>query len=450
MVQILLVLLLVISGCQTPEPKPVVEAPPEPVAPDYVGRWASALPADQALKFHRGVTTENWTAGGARTRYVFLSMSEFFRHAVIPRAGTTRELAYNLRDDVKAIEVTVGEETTELDAFVQASPLDGVIVVHRGEITYESFPRMRSFDRHLLMSISKVFTATLIALLEDRGLIDSTQSVGEYLPNVGRGWRDVAVRDVLDMTSAIRCIETDAGAYSDPGHCYYQFEASLGWQPATRGTPRSTYSYVASLRRADEPGKAFEYSSVNTFLLAWLAEKVTGKRYSELLAEEIWTKIGAEADSLIAISGVGAPVAHGGISARLRDVARFGVLFTPSWKTVTKERIVSAAYLDKIQNGGRPELFTKGAIGQALIKRLGGEEPKHNSYQWDFVMEDGDFFKAGYGGQGLYVSPSRDLVIAFFGTPDEELGSNEMILVARQLATSELFRLKADTASSPQ
>jgi len=54
-------------------------------------------------------------------------------------------------------------------------------------------------------------------------------------------------------------------------------------------------------------------------------------------------------------------------------------------------------------------------------------------------MNDGDFFKSGFGGQGLYISPSRDLVIAFFGTFDEEEKGHEMTRIARQLAKSGLF-----------
>jgi CubicO group peptidase (beta-lactamase class C family) len=68
-----------------------------------------------------------------------------------------------------------------------------------------------------------------------------------------------------------------------------------------------------------------------------------------------------------------------------------------------------------------------------------GEPARHNSYQWDFVMDDGDFFKGGYGGQGLYISPSRDLVVAFFGTFDENHKGQEMTRIARQLAKSGLF-----------
>ncbi|MGI9263111.1 MAG: serine hydrolase, partial [Woeseiaceae bacterium] len=72
-------------------------------------------------------------------------------------------------------------------------------------------------------------------------------------------------------------------------------------------------------------------------------------------------------------------------------------------------------------------------------REVDGEMPRHNSYQWDFVMDDGDFFKGGFGGQGLYISPSRDLVIAFFGTFDADEKGHEMTRIARQLAKSGLF-----------
>jgi hypothetical protein len=54
-------------------------------------------------------------------------------------------------------------------------------------------------------------------------------------------------------------------------------------------------------------------------------------------------------------------------------------------------------------------------------------------------MPDGDFYKGGYAGQGLYISPARDLVIAFFGSLDTPGLSSEMLHVARQLAVSGLF-----------
>ncbi|TWT84544.1 hypothetical protein CA13_60240 [Planctomycetes bacterium CA13] len=38
------------------------------------------------------------------------------------------------------------------------------------------------------------------------------------------------------------------------------------------------------------------------------------------------------------------------------------------------------------------------------------------SFQFDFVTKDGDFGKGGYQGQSLYISPSKNLVVASFAT----------------------------------
>jgi hypothetical protein len=37
-------------------------------------------------------------------------------------------------------------------------------------------------------------------------------------------------------------------------------------------------------------------------------------------------------------------------------------------------------------------------------------------YQWDAIFADGDMYKAGLQGRGLYISPSRDVVVVYFST----------------------------------
>ena len=85
-------------------------------------------------------------------------------------------------------------------------------------------------------------------------------------------------------------------------------------------------------------------------------------------------------------------------------------------------------------------MFDRGPTGPSILQRLHGEHPRHQVDQWDYVLEDGDFFKGGYGGQGLYISPARDLVIAFFGTPfDETMQAHELEWITRQLVKAGLF-----------
>jgi CubicO group peptidase (beta-lactamase class C family) len=312
--------------------------------------------------------------------------------------------------------------------------------VQRGQVVYERYPRMRPFDRHLLMSVSKVFTALAVGQLEARGQVEPGRPVEGYLPELkGSGWEGAAVQDVLDMASGIDAPEEEQG-FSDPEHPYYQYEAALGWLPATARTAYSPYEYMPRLQRRDPPGQRYEYTSVNTFVLAWLVERLSGLPLNEVIARDIWTPMGAEADGLLAIGKSGAPAAHGGLCATLRDVARFGLLFTPSGPAERRAAVLPAGYAARLQSRGRPELFDRGPTGPAILERLHGEHPRHNRDQWDYVLPDGDFFKSGYGGQGLYVSPARDLVFAWFGTPfDESMREHELEWIARQMVKAGLF-----------
>jgi len=392
---------------------------------------------EEATAFHREWTLDNWDEGGPLMHYVFLHMSEFWNHSLIDRGGPVRDLPPALRDDVAGFVATTQDGDVALADYVEHSTVNGALVVHKGRIVFESYPHMRQTDKHNYMSVSKLFAATLVAILEDRGVIDVDTSIDTYLPSLtGSGWEGVPVIDILDMASGIGCLEGDEDAYTNPEHCYYQFEASLGWLGPTADTPDSTYDYIASLKSHRPSGEAFEYTSPNTFVLGWLTESVSGRSYADLLSREIWQKMGAESDGIIAAPRHGIPIAHGGISSNLRDMARFGMLFTPSGRQ-GKRPVVSDAYLEKIQEGGRAEIFRAADGDDSGF--VDGEPARHNSYQWDFVMDDGDFFKGGYGGQGLYISPSRDLVIAFFGTFDKNRKGHEMTRIARQLARSGMF-----------
>ena len=383
-------------------------------------------------------TTALWD-GGTAAHYLLRHMPEFFPHAVIHRAGPVATIEVERDPAVAALPVPTRLGRLPLDAYVQHpdSGVDGIVILRAGRIIYEAYPRMRSVDKHLLMSVSKPFVSVLIAILADRGALDVDARVETYLPEVrGSGWEGVPIRDVLDMASGIDCHELSDGSATDPDHPSFRYDVSLGFRTPPSGAPLisvSTYDLVAGLGRRRPPGEAFEYGSANTFLLAWLIERATGRAYNEVLSDEIWAKIGAEGDALIALSPVGAPAAEGGISAMPRDVARFGLLFTPSHGVASARPIVPAWYLEQVRHRGRPGLFTLGDSG-FVTGPFGDDPPQHNAWQWDGVWADGDLLKLGMSGQGLYVSSARDLVIAYVGTYSEQGLSNELEVAARRIA----------------
>jgi CubicO group peptidase (beta-lactamase class C family) len=389
-------------------------------------------------RFHADFDPATWPdAGSEVTHYCYVRMTEFFPHALIPSAGVGAPLPYEPMPEIADTTARTPEGTLTLGAFQDLASVDGFIVAHRGRVVYESYPGMRGLDSHLWWSVSKILASTLIAVLEERGMVDPTQAIDAYLPELrSSGWEGVAVQDILDMASGINCLESDDPvAYTSPSAPFYRYESTLGMLPPTDHTFASTYDYIASLSRRQAPGQVFQYTSANTFVLGWLAERLTGKPYAVIVHEEIWRHCGAEADAAVVISPTGAAASHGGVSSRLRDLVRYGLLYTPSWHAVSATQVISAAHLRKIQTGGRPEVFARGAGSNAWLTVL-GERPRHNTYMWDVVMDDGDFFKAGFNGQGLWISPTRDLVIAFFGHGGAAAAS---VSFARAIAVSRLF-----------
>jgi CubicO group peptidase (beta-lactamase class C family) len=382
---------------------------------------------------HQQWTIDNWDDGGELSRYTFLNMTEFWPHAVINKKGVAKPLVEKNQSNIGEFITRSNYGELALDDYVKKAPVDALIVLHHNAIVYETYPRMQQEDKHVYMSVTKIVVSTLVAILEDRGLIDVLKPIDFYLPELkGSGWQDVAVIDILDMASGIDCLESVEGAYDNPENCIYQYEATLGFLRATEATPKSTMEHIKSLQSQKPAGTRFEYTSVNTFMLSELIERVTNRSLAKNIEIEIWQKIGADADALMA-QRKNVPIAHAGMSSTLRDLARFGNLFL---NVNTSNGVISARYLNNIQHKGRPEIY---AENWSLEDRLRQDAPRHNTYQWDMVMHDGDFYKEGFGGQGLYISPSRKLVIAFFGTPDSTGQTHELPKIARQLAKSGMF-----------
>jgi CubicO group peptidase (beta-lactamase class C family) len=209
-------------------------------------------------------------------------------------------------------------------------------------------------------------------------------------------------------------------------------EESLGITAST-GRKLRFLDHLRGMRSRGKAGVTNEYVSANTNVLMLVIEGVTGRPFADALEELLWTPIGAEADALVAISGEGYAYASGGLHARLRDLARIGQIYTqPELSGVLSRAMISA-----IQEGGIP--LTADSL-QESEKELGEDLPQRAGWQWDMIWADGGLYKYGYLGQGLYVDPARDLVIAWFGTGlgyDER--SNGMLPVARQIARSGLL-----------
>ena len=349
-----------------------------------------------------------WTVNGEDMLWNFKNLNKIFPTNTVYRNGPVKDLRLNISTSIAKTNISTPSGPMTFERFLHSdlSTAISVLIVHKGEIVYEKYPRMKPHEKPVFWSVAKVFTATLVAILEEQNKVDTTLPIDFYLPELkGSDFEGILIQNILDMATGIKCSEE----YVDKQACYYVYSSAIGDGFWTAESPDNPYEFVAKLKVGQfaEQGQQYDYSGVNTFILGWLVEKTTGLQFQDALSEMIWTKIGVEADGAFFAPRYGVPVIHGGFLARPRDVARFGLLFTPSFNKVSDKRLISEKYINKLLHSGRSSLMIKPGRS-VFIPGL-----KHNIDQWDMVFENGNIYKGGWAGQGLIVNPIEDYVVVW-------------------------------------
>ena len=365
---------------------------------------------DETIKQINSLPTDDiwWTVNGKDMLWNFKNLNKIFPTTTVYRKGQVRALKLKAKHEISRLPVKTGNETMYFKDFLDSdlSTAMGVLILHKGDIIFEHYPRMQVYEKPVYWSVTKVLVSSLISILEDQKKIDITKPIDLYLPELKQSdFKGILIKNILDMATGINCSEE----YIDKNSCYYKYSQTVGDGYWDETSPSNPYEYIANLDvgRYIEQGKQFDYSGVNTFVLGWLVEKITGMQFQDAFSEMIWTKIGAERDAAFFAPRNGIPVMHGGFLSTQRDLARFGLLFTPSYQVVSKDRIISEQHISYLLNQGRSELI-RYDNSRKIPKEL-----KHNVYQWDMVYQNNDIYKGGWAGQGLIVNPINDYVVVW-------------------------------------
>ena len=407
----LLFLMLLFLACKN-EPKKD-SSTVNTASPKYEMYNYSGFTKEEIYAFHKHIYEGgDWTVYGDTERYFYLNFSEIGNHSRILRSDTPKILKETPRDDVKNFITTTDLKKgggLSLNDYIQQVEVNGLIIIHKGKIVFEGYPRMFPTDLHINMLITQVFVSTSIAILEDKGLIDTSKPIDYYFDALkNSGWEGVPVLDILAMSSGIDRVPLETYEES--------FDPIID---------------LATAKSAKPSGTEYQFSNADAVILTLLVEKISGLTFRDFVEQEIWRKIGSEYSALLGINTNGTSISYAdGMSTTLRDLARFGLAFTPSGRK-SANPIISDAHLSKIRD-----------VNKNLNKSRDLEEMKYSSYQWGAVYDDGDFYKGAHGGQGLYISPSKDLVIAFYGTSNTDRQRNQLDVISRQLSKSGLFDLE--------
>jgi CubicO group peptidase (beta-lactamase class C family) len=267
------------------------------------------------------VNVSNWLQPH-NVRWAFRHMREIIPTQLISAVtGSPSPLRTTGAELGNPVVVRVDGSSSTVEEIFAGTFTDAVMVVHDGAVVDERyFEGMTETTRHLVMSVSKSIVGCVAGVLVAQGRLDPRAAVIDYVPEVAEsGYRGASVRDVLDMRTGVAFRETYTALDSE----VRIMERSMGWAPPHASDPRGAYAYLATIRAEGAHGGAFTYRSADTDMLGWVCERAADQRMADLISTLIWQPMGAEFDAEITCDPVGTAVHDGGISATLRDLARF-------------------------------------------------------------------------------------------------------------------------------
>jgi len=310
-------------------------------------------------------------------------------------------------DDVTFMPLNATEPMTWKQSLA-ANFTDGILVMHHGKVVYETFAGcLDPTKRHGAMSMTKSFVGLLGEMLVAEGQLDETKLVREYIPELTESaFGNATMRQVMDMTTGLSYSED----YSDPDAEIWQHAAAGNPlpKPADYTGPRTYFEFLQTVQPEGDHGRSFAYKTINTDVLGWLIARVSGNPLTEILSEKIWSKIGADLDAYMSVDSIGTPFAGGGLSAGLRDMARFGQMILDNG-SVGDQQVVPESVIRKIRQGGDRAAFAD--AGYSLL-----EGWSYRSMWWITHNDHGAFMARGVHGQSLYIDPQADMVIARFAS----------------------------------
>jgi CubicO group peptidase (beta-lactamase class C family) len=348
------------------------------------------------------LTLSNWRTE-PYSRWTFQNVREMVPTSLIPAAVPEIEQPLDSTAFLDAAMDTGVAEAPSARTFLAYAHTDAFVVMKKGAIVAEYYaPHANPNAPHLIFSISKSLTAMVSGILEHQGLIDPDRRVTDYLPEAeGSVYGDCTYRDVLDMRVSLDFEE----AYLDPAGLFARYRRAMLWNPPEPGLPTETLAaFLLTLKKAERPhGGPFYYASPNADLLGVIVERVTGRRFSDLLSDLVWKPMGAKSDAYVTVDAIGTPRTAGGVCLTARDLARVGELLRTGG-AIDDRQIVPVAWIDDMMNNGDREAWQQG-------KNVDLPNGRYRSQWYQSGEADNAFCAIGIHGQWLYVDPSAQTVI---------------------------------------
>tara|TARA_Y100001934_G_scaffold275291_1_gene369384 strand:- start:770 stop:1966 length:1197 start_codon:yes stop_codon:yes gene_type:complete len=345
----------------------------------------------------------NWNLPENR-RCAFHHFEKIMRYSIGIRAPLVLPLT-------RRIDRRIGD-MPEVRRLTGTTFFSAMVVVRGSHLLFETYASDFSPEQcHSMQSITKSVMNLIFGRLVEDGLVDLTQKVKQYIPEIGSGYAEATVQQVLDMDVVNNFDENyDASYEFNPENGapvgYNREEIALGWRLPPEGEEEfGSREFAASLVSNDitNPTGYTEYRSPNTDVLGWIAEKATGRAPIALLTEVI-EAAGIEGTYHIGLDADGIPQFAGGGCMTARDMARYGLLFARGGRGVNGNNVGSARFIEETRSG-------RGTKG------LGNRYYRYSNA----TFTNGRWLgHGGYGGQFMLADPDTGTAVSFFSVLEDQ------------------------------
>jgi CubicO group peptidase (beta-lactamase class C family) len=339
----------------------------------------------------------------------FRNTDRSFPTRTVARGGPVAPLPHRVTQ-VQDFPIRANGTVYDLYDYVSRNRVAGLLLLKKGEIAFEYYDFGNDAStRWMSMSMAKSISTTLIGVAMQDGLIGSVEeSLTRYLPELtGSAYDGVSIRQLLQMTSGVQWDDSHLNPESERRR---MLELQISQQPG------AILRYMASLPRAAEPGTVWNYSTGETHVVGALVHAATGRWPSDYLSEKIWSRLGMERDASWWLEAPGGlEVAGSGLSATLRDYARFGQFLLHDG-IIDSQRVL-------------PEGWVREAVAP---REIGGKQVAYGYMFWSVPEPDGSFASGAFSargifGQYIYINPVEQVVVAVLSSRSKPKGA-EVIL----------------------
>jgi CubicO group peptidase (beta-lactamase class C family) len=349
---------------------------------------AAALAAEDAVTYHQSTDAQHMPSADSSALF-WQGREQVAGFRNIDQVAPVRRIRADERllalpraeRDLGGVLLELEGASMTVDDYLRRQRVGGLLVIHDGDVVYERYGLGNDENtRWISFSVAKSVVAMLIGAAIQDGYIDSVdEPVTAYLPRLAdSSYQDTTIRNLLQMASGVAWNEDYADPQSDVARASYETLA--------------LYEYLRDKPRAAAPGERFNYNTAETNLAGTLLRAAIGNNLATYLEEKIWQPFGMEADAYWQLTEPGGGEFGGCcISATLRDYGRLGLFALGGGVLPDGTRVLPENWMAESTTP------SEGFDGYG--------------YFW-WLKESGAYEASGIFGQGIYIDPEHDVVIA--------------------------------------